>query len=298
MKRIFRWVGIGFGGLMGVVIVALAIGYFIGTSKVNKTYDILVADVVIPTDEVAVARGRHLVEAVFLCAECHAQDLGGELMEDDPVFGIFAPRNLTSGRGGIGGAFSDADYVRAIRHGLGQDGKSLVIMPSEVFYTISDSDLGAIIAHLKGLPPVDNELPLSKLRPLGRIFAALDSSFLPASVIDHDAPRAEPEPGVTEAYGAYLATTCRSCHGESLSGGTPPGGEPGAPKAPNLTSAGSRGAWTEAQFMTALRTGTTPSGNILDSEFMPWLTFTRMTDDELSAIWLYLESLPPKEFGK
>jgi hypothetical protein len=35
---------------------------------------------------------------------------------------------------------------------------------------------------------------------------------------------------------------------------------------------------------------------VLDPEFMPWLYFLKMTDDELNAIWLYLESLPAREF--
>ena len=56
------------------------------------------------------------------------------------------------------------------------------------------------------------------------------------------------------------------------------------------------GSWTDAQFISTLRTGTTPSGKQLDSEFMPWTTFKNMTDDELGAIWLYLESQPAREF--
>lgn len=298
MKRIVKWVGIGLGGLIGVVVVALVIGYFIGTAKVNRTYDVLAADVPVLANELAVARGQHLVEAVFFCAECHKQDLSGDVLGEDPLFGTFTPRNLTSGRGGVGGSFSDSDYVRAIRHGLGQDGKALVLMPSKTFSNISDSDLGAIISYLKSLPPVDNELPATELGPLGRVLAAFDSSLFDANLIDHQASRPEPQPGPTEAYGAYLATACSYCHGESFSGGPLPGFEPGAPPARNLTRGGSLGVWTEGQFMTALRTGTTPSGEILDLEFMPWVTFTRMTDDELTAIWLYLQSLPAREFGE
>jgi len=59
------------------------------------------------------------------------------------------PNNLTSGLGGIGSVFTDTDYVRAIRHGIGRDNKSLLIMPSEQYNRISDEDLGALIAYLK-----------------------------------------------------------------------------------------------------------------------------------------------------
>ena len=297
MKRILKWAGIAVGCLLGVIAIALGVLYFIGTAKINKTFDVQVADVVVPTDGADIERGRHFVEAVGVCQMCHTPNLGGEIAGDDPLFGIFAPRNLTSGRGGIGGTFSDIDYVRAIRHGIGQDGKTLLFMPSEIYNKISDADLGAIIAYLKSLPPVDNEMPDTSLGFLGRIFAVLDSSTLPANLIDHAAPRpAEPEPGVTREYGQYLGFICAMCHGENLSGGTVVGYEPDAPKVPDITPGGAPGNWSQAQFMTAIRTGITPSGKVLDGQFMPWPYFARMTDDELQAIWLYLESLPAKEF--
>ena len=58
------------------------------------------------------------------------------------------------------------------------------------------------------------------------------------------------------------------------------------------------GSWTDAQFISTLRIGTTSSGKQLDSEFMPWTPFKNMTDDELGAIWLYLESPPAREFER
>ena len=60
---------------------------------------------------------------------------------------------------------------------------------------------------------------------------------------------------------------------------------------PNLTQGGELIAWTEADFMNTLRTGVTPYGHQL-SDNMPWKDFGKMTDDELQAIWLYLQSLP------
>ena len=251
-----------------------------------------------PTDDQAIERGRHFVEAVALCQECHGDDLSGEdKLEEDLLFGTYSPRNLTPGQGGIGGTFSDIDYVRAIRHGIGKDDKALVIMPSEFFNKISDSDLGDIIAFLKNLPPVDNEVPETSLGPLGRIFTVLESSLLPATLIDHEAPRpAEPVPGVTVEYGKYMAFVCSLCHGDALSGGSVPGDEPDAPPAPNLTPGGGLARWSEADFINTLRTGNTPDGRQLDSENMPWEFFRKMTDDELKAIWMYLQSLPAKEF--
>ena len=172
-----------------------------------------------------------------------------------------------------------------------------MFMPSEMYNEISDADLGAIIAYLKNLPPIDNELPDSNFRLLGRVFTVMEPDFLPANLIDHDAPRpAEPEPGVTKEYGDYLGFMCSLCHGKNLSGGPVPGGESDAPVAPNITPGGAPGSWNQAQFVSTLRTGITPSGKLLDPENMPWLYYTKMTDDELAAIWLYLQSLPAREF--
>lgn len=61
---------------------------------------------------------------------------------------------------------------------------------------------------------------------------------------------------------------------------------------PNLTPGGELVAWTEEDFINTIRTGRTPGGHDLDPEFMPWKEYRNFTDDELKAIWLYLQSLP------
>jgi hypothetical protein len=55
--------------------------------------------------------------------------------------------------------------------------------------------------------------------------------------------------------------------------------------------------WSEEQFITTMRTGITPGGKQL-IEFMPWKYFGQMTDDELKAVWMYLQSLPALLQGK
>ena len=73
-------------------------------------------------------------------------------------------------------------------------------------------------------------------------------------------------------------------------------GSPGNDRvdAPDITSGGDAGTWSRAQFINTIRSGTTPRGNLLNPRFMPWNRFTLMTDDELDAIWLHLQSLPAK----
>lgn len=40
-----------------------------------------------------------------------------------------------------------------------------------------------------------------------------------------------------------------------------------------------------------MRTGVTPYGKSLDPEWMPWDIFMKMTDEELGAIWRYMQSV-------
>ena len=73
--------------------------------------------------------------------------------------------------------------------------------------------------------------------------------------------------------------------------------EGGAPGAPNLTLL-TRGNWTQEDFTKALRTGVNRSGKQLDTEFMPWERFAKLTDREIAALWLFISSLQEREFGQ
>jgi hypothetical protein len=119
----------------------------------------------------------------------------------------------------------------------------------------------------------------------------------PAEYIDHDQPfPAMPTIGVNVDYGAYLthAFGCTMCHGDNLAGGiTPEFAGPGQiPKSPNLTPAGDLGGWSEADFIQTLRTGTAPDGEELNDDHMPWKMYSKASDEDLQALWLYLQSLP------
>ncbi len=100
-------------------------------------------------------------------------------------------------------------------------------------------------------------------------------------MIDHQARRPAPVPGVTAAYGEYLATIggCRGCHGQALAGDA-------NPDAPDI-SVGRIGGWTEADFFRSLREGIRPDGSVIDPEKMPWVRSGQMTDEEIRAVWMY-----------
>jgi cytochrome c553 len=201
--------------------------------------------------------------------------------------------NLTSGRGGVGATYTDADWVRAIRHGVNPEGRGLIIMHSDLYHNLSEEDLGAVIAFLKSVPPVDNEIPKTKAEPLGTIFVALGMfdiegmPLIPAEVIDHDAPLTVVSPeGASAEHGQYLVsiTVCAMCHGSDMRGG--PSIEPGAPPGPDITNAGRLSGVSEQAFIDLVQTR-----GAVEIDYMPWDAYAKMTDEELSAIWLYLTSL-------
>jgi cytochrome c553 len=303
LRKIFKWIGIVLGSLIGLLLLVLIALYVIGTVKWNRirgrVYDVPTETITIPTDPTSIARGEHIA-TIRICGYCHTETLSGQ---SDGVHGLvtFAFPNLTPGLGGIGDTNTDEDWVRAIRHGVGHDGRGLILMPSRILYELSDEDLVDLIAYLKSLPPVDNELPSTKLGPLGRVMMALgqlpaDATTPAVTVIDHYGRRPiMPEPGVTVEYGKYLALSCTLCHGTNLNGQLIR--TDAEYLAPNLTPGGELHYWSEEGFMRTLQTGVTPSGHQL-KDAMPWKYFGQMTDDELKAVWMYLQSLPALPQGK
>jgi cytochrome c553 len=298
--KVLRWIGWVLVGLIGLVIVAIAGVYLSSSARLNKTYTIPQASVVvtIPNDQASIERGKHLAVAIAKCTTCHGDNLAGQVMADVPPFRLVAT-NLTRGQGGVGGQLTDADWVRAIRHGVGPDGKGLLVMPSEDYTDFSDADLANVIAYVKSVPLVDNQLPGMDIRLLGRVL--LVSGQVPgpaAETIDHNARRpAAVTPAVSAEYGHYLAQNgaCLGCHGPSLSGGPIPGAPPDVPPAANITPAGI-GTWSDEDFFRALREGKRPDGSVINPA-MPWQRLREMTDDEIKALLMYIRSVPAKPTG-
>lgn len=296
MKKVLKWIGIGLLILIGIIIVGGAVGHFVGKNRLNKAPDVATEPVAVPTDAEAIARGEHLVNAVSSCRLCHGDNLEGQVFIEGEMGVFITAPNLTSGAGGIGAAYNDADWERAIRHGIGGDGRTLVIMPSYIYSHYSDEDLGALIAYLKSVPPVDNDMGQRRIGFPGSILGGFVAynDFASVGKIDHaSVGGTAPAEGPTAEYGHYLTSVamCGECHGSNLAG-VPPGGD-GPPPGPNLTPGGELSGWNEEDFMNTIRTGQTPDGETLDSEEMPWPSFSQMSDTELQAIWAYLSSLEP-----
>jgi mono/diheme cytochrome c family protein len=300
LKKILKWTGITLGALLGLILAALVAVYILSIVRMDHTYDIPGTALTIPTDATAIAEGQRQFSTRG-CVDCHGPDGAGKMVVDDPLVGTVMASNLTAGQGGIAGQYTEgADWERAIRHGVGADSKGLVIMPSHEFYPINDEDLANLVAFIQSLPPVDHETAPIAVGPLGRILHVTGiATLLPAEIIDHNAPRpAVVAKGATKEYGEYLAKSCTGCHGNNLSGGPIPGVPAEAPYPRNLTPhlETGLGQWQETDFVQVIRTGIRPDGSQLAAG-MPWQAFSAMTDEELRALWLYLQSVPAQPYG-
>lgn len=292
---VLRRIGYVAGALVVLVLVAVGTIYAVSAARLSRTYEVATREVAIPSDSATIARGAHLAQSRLGCADCHGPGLGGKPVVESGMFGHFIAPNLTRGEGGLGAEFTDADWLRSVRHGVKRDGRPVLFMPSDEFARLSEEDLTAVIAYAKQVPPVDGAQPASRPGPIARMLLTFNPEILPAAAIDHSAPfPTAPIAEVSPRYGEYLASTsgCRGCHGPDLGGGKAM--EPGTPAPSDLTASGRLATWSEADFMRALREGRRPDGSTI-SPAMPWKAMGKMTDLELRAIFAYLKSLPPKQ---
>lgn len=272
MKKVLKWTGIVIGGLIGITVLAVLILSLSGMKKFSQSFPgVQVETVNIPSGADAVARGKHIA-AIWGCVKCHGEDLSGMLLTNDPFLGTIPATNLTSGSGGVGKDYNDVDWVRAIRHGIKPDGRVEIFM-YDYYSTLSDQDLGTLIAYLKQLPPVDSNYPAMHVGPVLAAAPAVGLYTPAAELIDHNALQSvDPAPEGTIEYGKYLSVLCAECHGTSLGS-----------KLKN---------WKQEDFIHALQTGVLPDGKKISSA-MSLKTYGEMDDTELAALWLYIKSITP-----
>ncbi len=288
LKKIVKWTSLVLGSLVLLLLVFYGIVYAKTEAGINKVYTVNLQRLPIPDDSASYMAGRHVAE-IRGCLGCHGADLAtGEVFADEksPI-GILHASNITAGKGGI--QYTDQDWIRALRHGLGKDSKSLWFMPSHEICGLSNQDMGALISYVKKQPPVDKTTPPKSLKPLGRILTFMgEFPLLPAEKIDHNAQYVDDvKPAVDAEYGKYLAVTCTGCHTDSFKGG--PSHSPEQPPIPDISSTGNLGNWTQQEFVQLFHTGKTPEGRVL-SKYMPVKAFT-YSDDELKAIYLFLHKV-------
>lgn len=310
VSRIIRLIG-----LAGVLLVG-GFAVFVATRQ-NLRFDAPYPAVAASADSAVIARGRYLVRTAADCGACHGDpERAGAADEEAPLSGgsvwqlppgVFHAPNITPDSATGIGAASDGAIARALRHGVGIDGRAL--LPFMEMQGLADDDLVAIVSYLRTQPSVANAVPPHEYNLLGRVVRAtvLADPIGPAEPPPAVAPRA---PGIeTGRYLAGSVSNCWACHTErnqstgELMGPRYAGARfmPGgagtdttwAP--PNLTPDPRTGrllqlALDEDGFVERMR-----AGRLLPGSPMPWDTYRRMSEDDLRSVYRFLMSLPAVE---
>ena len=282
-KPILKWLGIIIGGIVGLAVVGVALNYVLVGRDLSRTFDVVVDEATALHDQTDIDEGERLAR-IRGCSGCHGNDVTGQVFFDffDGTKYV-APDLAAASR-----KYSVAELDRIIRHGIRPDGTSVLLpMPSEMFYNLSDRDLGAIISFLRPQSPREDPLPESYFGPVARVMLTMfkqeTGTILSVEAIDHEAPRLDPSPDDPESFGKYIAmTTCTECHGKDLLGAFD--GE-----FPPLTIVA---AYSLENFTILMRTGVPIGGRELDLMATVALSrFSHFTDGEIAALHAYLKTL-------
>lgn len=309
-----------------IAIFVLGVFIFVQVSW-NKKYDWPGPDLKVSTDSAVIARGDYLVNGPAHCRSCHVSSFADLVASDKgenvqlkggvgiplgPLGTIFTKNLTPDTKTGIG-RYTDEQVFRMMRHGIKPDGTATlnVMMP---FWNMADEDLVAIVSYLRSLQPVENEVPDPKWTFMGKAVRSISSVFKP--VENPQAPAVAPPMAPTVERGKYLAhyvANCVGCHtprnpetfeaiGPEFSGGMEfepwpefhkfLGADPELwLRTPNITpgtgSVMSRFK-TPEEFIARFR-----AGRVIQFSPMDWGPFSRMSDEDITAIWMYLNSLEP-----
>src|SRR6478735_1608505 len=124
-----------------------------GERKRERVVDVRVVPIPFANDAAALRQGKYLFESRG-CSECHGNNGAGRVVVDAPNGFFVRTPNITRGEGGPAAAYGEADWVRAIRHGVNPKGRALLVMPCEDYNRLTDADVAAIVAYARSLPPV------------------------------------------------------------------------------------------------------------------------------------------------
>ena len=281
MKRLLRWISIALGSLAGLGIIAYAALYILSERVLRRTYAIPAVTLSIPSDSASIIEGRRLATVRGCFSGCHGREGEGAVMFDKPMIARIVAPNLTVAVR----KYSESELAAIIRNGVRPDGRSMLVMPSEVFSGLADEDLGRIIAFLKTLPEVTGPGPSVSPGPIGRIGLVVGRFKTVAQLIAETVPPPD-APSEEANYGRYLARTiCAECHGTGLRGDSNP----------DFTSPDLRmvAAYSPEAFVKLIRTGVAAGGRDLGvMSAQARNNLSHLTDPEIAAVYTYLHSMP------
>lgn len=312
MSKVFKI----FGGIVLALVVLIGAGliYFVSSfPKVGAAPALHVT----PTPEL-LERGRYLANHVNVCIDCHSthdfnyysgpivpgtEGKGGEEFVES--IGTFRAPNITPA---ALAQWSDGEIARAITSGINKDGEVLFpMMPYPMYNELAQEDLEAIIAYLRSLPSIENEVPRSEINfPMNLIMRTIPQPYTPKS---------RPPASDTIAYGKYLTTVagCHFCHtnvddrGQALPGMDFAGGMEfknprlGVMRSVNITPEADTGigAWERGYFINRFKEYADSTSRHIPvakgqaNTVMPWTMYAGMKEEDLSAIYAYLRTVPP-----
>lgn len=293
-NKIWKWTRIGLITLLLLLATAYLVIYLLSEYRMQKKYAYKDQPLQLSYDAVSIAKGNHLYK-IRGCQDCHGEKGEGTVFMNSKLLLQLTAPNLTTGNGGIASNFTNADWVRVLRHGVDRNGRSLLMMPSHETAKLTNEDMSNLVAYCSSLAPVHSlQEKLHSIGPVGRLLLVMNQvTVLPAEKIDHAAVHTEKlDAKVSVAYGQYLTTGCQGCHRPNMQGGGPLA--PGYPPVPDITKGGNIRNWNEQAFIATIRTGKTPEGKQLDNAYMPWRSVSHFTDEELRAVYVFLRQLPFK----
>ncbi|MGB8647224.1 MAG: c-type cytochrome [Anaerolineae bacterium] len=295
-----KWSGLTLATLLTLVVDVVLVILVMGLAKGYLPASNPVSNARVAGTPEQVARGKQLA---YVCVSCHSPDGDLPLAGGQRNFGDFGPGGPTVGAlyapnltpaGELAG-WSDGEILRALREGVHKNGRSLLIMTSDAFHSLSDEDAQSLVAYLRLQPAVPRDphydTPSNGVNPLGAMLIGL-GMFPTSAQPPITQPVVAPPRGPTAEYGKYLVDSlgCHDCHGANLTGGR--SGGPTGPVAPNLTLTVPRMA--EADLLSLFRTGTVGGNKISDN--MPWNNYGRsFTDDDVQALYAFLHGLTPTQ---
>jgi mono/diheme cytochrome c family protein len=296
----------------------------------DKKYDIPYPNLQVSNDPDVIEKGKYLVHGPAHCSNCHVSSIeemiAADAGQDVPLkggvgfpigpLGIIYTRNLTPDPTTGIGRYTDGELFRMMRHAVKPDGTAslALLMP---FWDMADEDLVAVVSYLRSMDPIENEVRENEWTFMGKAVRVLVSSFKPIEKPNPypQAPAMEPTIVRGEYLSRYVAN-CVGCHtnrdlmtfeaiGPEYGGGMEfepdtefalaVGGDPQVwMRSPNITphpnSALSKYKNVE-EWKARFRQGRT-----INISPMHWGPFSRISDEDLEALYLYLTSLEPVDY--